>query len=141
LRTWVGVGLVRQVAGNIAIAGTVATVARRIIAPGRYPPSPRPGENLPTLRLAAPSRLLGPFTPRTGACAVAERSLTILDGGNEFATEKALFKDAKKGDWAFVAACLVAAIFCGVWSVKLGVAHYKARHSATEFSSSHRPSK
>jgi hypothetical protein len=55
--------------------------------------------------------------------------------------EDATFKDPEKGDWAFVAACLVAAIFCGIWSVKLGNAHYKAQHSATEFSSSHRPAK
>jgi hypothetical protein len=55
--------------------------------------------------------------------------------------EEALFKDTNKGDWAFVAACLAAAIFCGVWSVKLGIAHYRARHSATEFSGSQRSAK
>jgi hypothetical protein len=53
-------------------------------------------------------------------------------GGDRF------FKDANKYDWAFVAACLAAAIVCGVSGVKLAIAHYKAQHSA---SSSHRPAK
>jgi hypothetical protein len=55
--------------------------------------------------------------------------------------EDITFKDLEKSDWAFVAACLVASIFCGVWSVKLGMTHYKAQHGTTEFSSSHRPAK
>ena len=57
------------------------------------------------------------------------------------AREDALFKDANKGDWAFVVACVAVAIVCSVWSVKLGTAHYKAQHNATEFSSSQRPAK
>jgi len=105
------------------------------------PPKPQAGRKPAHTQFGGPQPVAGAVYPRTGACAVAEHSLTLLDGGNEFATEEALFKDAKKGDWVFVAACLVAAIFCGVWSVKLGAEHYKARHSATEFSSSHRPAK
>jgi hypothetical protein len=60
---------------------------------------------------------------------------------NSRATEDTLFKDANKGDWAFVVACVAVAIVCGVWSVKLGTAHYKAQQGATEFSSSRRPAK
>ena len=55
--------------------------------------------------------------------------------------EDVLFRDANKGDWAFVVACVAVAIVCGAWSLKLGTAHYKAQHSATEFSSSRRPAK
>jgi hypothetical protein len=64
-----------------------------------------------------------------------------LQGGATKHSGGRLFKDTNKGDWAFVAACLAGAVLCGIWSVKLGAEHYKARHSATEFSSSHRPAK
>jgi hypothetical protein len=41
--------------------------------------------------------------------------------------EDALLRDTKKGEWAFVAVCVAGAIICGTWSVKLGIAHYKAQ--------------
>jgi hypothetical protein len=37
--------------------------------------------------------------------------------------------------------CVAGAIFCGIWSVKLGISSYKAQPGASEFSSSHRPAK
>jgi hypothetical protein len=62
------------------------------LLPAATPKAPkRPQENLH--RLAAPAHLRGRF----------------LAGAFR---EDTTFKDLKKGDWAFVAACLVASIFC-----------------------------
>ncbi len=44
----------------------------------------------------------------------------------------------KKRDWAFVAACIAAALLFGVWSVQMGIAYHRAQRGPTDLSSANR---
>lgn len=54
--------------------------------------------------------------------------------------ELALLYQMKKRDWAFVAACVAAAVLFGVWSFQMGIAFHRSRQGSTDLSSSHRRS-
>jgi len=49
-----------------------------------------------------------------------------------------LFDPMKKRDWAFLAACIAAALLFGVWSFQMGIAYHRAHPGSTDLSSANR---